>query len=481
MQATAEPMRFGTVGAGLTEGHAREIFRRGEEAVVFALLQLAKQLADARGRGSPGAHPGAPGPSTPSGMRPVYTKPPRRTRKKRPGRQNGHPGARRERPDRVDRTLDHRLKCCPHCQGELHRCEQTRTRYTEDIPQDIQPVITEHVIHRDYCPSCKKHVEPVVTDALPGSTLGNRVLVLSAWLHYGLGNTLSQIVEVFGHHLHMALTPGGLVQMWQRLAELLRAWYEQIQEEALKSAVLHGDETGWRVNGKTHWLWCFSTVDLSFFMIDRCRGSPALLKFFKQEFAGTLVTDFWGAYNAVACSKRQMCLVHLLRDLENVETYHPVNQDWPAFAKKLRRLIGDAIRLWKREAVPAAEYASRRSRLDQRLAELIESPWDHTDARRLIKRLRRHAGDLFTFLDEPGVPFDNNHAERAIRPAVIIRKNSQCNRSERGANTQAVLMSVYRTLKQRGHPPIETIIHAIKIHLTTGQLPRLPAKVAASG
>ena len=143
--------------------------------------------------------------------------------------------------------------------------------------------------------------------------------------------------------------------MWQRLAELLHGWYEQIREEALQSAVLHADETGWRVNGKTHWLWCFSTSDSTFYLIDRSRGQPALLKFFQQEFGGTLVSDFWGAYNAVVCSQRQMCLVHLLRDLEQVETYRCVNQDWPDFAKKLRRLIGDAIRLWKRDAVPAAE------------------------------------------------------------------------------------------------------------------------------
>jgi len=414
-------------------------------------------------------------------MRPVYTKPPSSSRKKRPGRKNGHPGARRNRPDLVDQRRDHRLPCCPHCQGKLKRCHQTRTRYTADIPENIPPVVIEHTIHRDWCPRCKKHVEPTVPDALPGSMLGNRVLVLSAWLHYGLGNTLSQIVEVFGHHLQMPLTPGGLVQMWQRLAELLEGWYEQIRAEALKSAVLHGDETGWRVNGKTHWLWCFSAADLTAYMIDRCRGSPALLKFFQQEFGGTLVSDFWGAYNAVACSKRQMCLVHLLRDLEYVETYRCVNQDWPAFAKKLRRLIGDAIRLWKREAVSTAEYASRRVRLDRRLQELIEAPWGHTGARRLIKRLRRHQGDLFTFLDQPGVPFDNNHAERAIRPAVIIRKNSQGNRSQRGAETQAILMSVYRTLKQRGHPPLETITHAIETYLSTGRLPPLPPKAVAFG
>ena len=72
-------------------------------------------------------------------------------------------------------------------------------------------------------------------------------------------------------------------------------------------------------------------------------------------------------------------------------------------------------------------------------------------------------------------------AERAIRPAVIIRKNNQSNRSQRGADTQALLMSIYRTLKQRGHPPIETITQAIQTYLSTGQLPLLPPKPAAIG
>ena len=154
-----------------------------------------------------------------------------------------------------------------------------------------------------------------------------------------------------------------------------------------------------------------------------------------------------------------------LRDLEQVESYRRVDQDWPSFAKKLRRLIRDAIRLWKRQDIEAAEFASRRARVEVRLDELIEMDWQHKDARRLVKRLRRHREALFTFLDEAGVPFDNNHAERAIRPAVIIRKNSFHNRSQRGADAQAVLMSVYRTLKQRGHHPIQTITQAIEDYL----------------
>jgi hypothetical protein len=130
--------------------------------------------------------------------------------------------------------------------------------------------------------------------------------------------------------------------------------------------------------------------------------------------------------------------------------------------------------------VPPEEYASRRARLTARLDELIATAWEDRQARRLIKRLRRYRDDLFRLLDRPEVPFDNNYAERAIRPAVIIRKNSYRNRSERGADAQAVLMSVDRTLQQRGHAPLKTVGEALTTDLSTGQLPPLPPKVTAT-
>ena len=113
-------------------------------------------------------------------------------------------------------------------------------------------MVTEHTIHRYWRPQCRDTVEPVVPDALPGSTIGLRVVVLSAWLHYLLGTTLAQIIDVFNFHLQFKLSSGGLVQMWYRLGEILLAWYVEIQAQALDSAVLHADETGWRVNGKTN-------------------------------------------------------------------------------------------------------------------------------------------------------------------------------------------------------------------------------------
>jgi transposase len=98
-----------------------------------------------------------------------------------------------------------------------------------------------------------------------------------------------------------------------------------------------------------------------------------------------------------------------------------------------------------------------------------------------VKRLRRHACELFTFLDHPAVPSDNHHGERQIRPAVLVRQNSYANGSEDGAETQAVLMSVFRTLKQRGHNPLSATIDAVRAYLRTGKLPPLPRPITENG
>ena len=78
----------------------------------------------------------------------------------------------------------------------MKRTGDTRKRSLADHPE-VEPEVTEHTIHSDWCPKCKKKVELPVPDALPGSQLGNRVLVLSAWQHFAVGNTRAQSVEVF--------------------------------------------------------------------------------------------------------------------------------------------------------------------------------------------------------------------------------------------------------------------------------------------
>jgi len=65
--------------------------------------------------------------------------------------------------------------------------------------------------------------------------------------------------------------------MWYCLQAVFYAWYERIEHQGLHSTLLHTDESGWRVDGKPHLLWCLATRNLACYMIDRCRGSPVLV------------------------------------------------------------------------------------------------------------------------------------------------------------------------------------------------------------
>jgi len=149
-----------------------------------------------------------------------------------------------------------------------------------------------------------------------------------------------------------------------------------------------------------------------------------------------------------------------------VQQYKDSSGDWAKFSKKLKRLIRDAIRLRKRNAELKKEtYQSRCKRIEKRLQLILVYKWSNTEAKRLIKRLTRHQKELFTFLYNENVPFDNNFGERSIRGAVIMRKNSYNNRSEKGAMTQSVLMSIFFTIKQRGLNPVDTVKNALKTYI----------------
>jgi transposase len=456
----------------LTPDQAEAVLPRDRAAAIFFLLQLSSTL---------GSSTPASGAHQPSGSIPPYAKPSTPPRRKKRGAQLGHAGAARPQPEQIDRRETHQLPACPTCGGNLSRTRRTRTRIVEDIPADLKPVVTEHTIHRDWCPCCRKQVEPQVPDALPNCTLGNRTVALSAWLHYGLGVTTSQIVDVFNQHLKLKITDGGLTQMWHRLSDVFEPWYEQIHRHCLDAGVLHADETGWRVEGRTGWLWCFATADATFYRIDESRGHAALDEFFVEEFRGVLVTDFWAAYDAVGRTK-QKCWPHLLRELKEVDAGSDNGGDWPVFAKRLRRIYGDAIRLeLARPECPPEDFGRRLALLHRRISDLAVGAWAHADAVRLAKRLHKYGAELLTFVEFEGVPPSNNHAEREVRPAVLMRKASYGNQSERGARTRSVLMSVMRTLKKRGLDPMSTVVDALRSYATTGALPHLPKKASSEG
>jgi len=171
------------------------------------------------------------------------------------------------------------------------------------------------------------------------------------------------------------------------------------------------------------------------------------------------------------------CWPRLLRDVASVDENNAEDEQWKSSAKTLVRVYRDAKKLHSQRDTLAGKVDDRRVALLQgRLVNLASHDWTHADARRLSKRLVKYGNEFLTFLWHSDVASENNPGERAIRPAVQIRKNSYRNRSDRGALTQSVMMSISRALRLRGHQPLDTILNAVAEYSITRTRPPLPPK-----
>ena len=415
-----------------------------------------------------------PSPTTPSGMTAPYEKPAHRKKNRKPGQKKGHTGTRRRCPDHIDETHDHTLDHCPDCGQRLGESCREHSRIIEDIPP-VTPQVHQHRVNGYWCGHCRKMVTPTVTDALPRATLGLNVLVYSAWLHYLLGVSVGNIAHLLSVGYAFKVSPGGLTQAWAHLATWLETYYEQIERQIRASGVLHADETGWRINGRTHWLWAFCTERLCYYLIDQRRSSAVVARVLGEVFDGILISDFYGAYNLVEAWAKQRCFFHLFTELIKVDKRNR-QPPWRAFRRRLSRLLKDAMRLnLQRAELDDTVFARRKCRLKQRLDQLIADPWDDEDARRLAKRLKNFRGELLTFLDHEGVAPTNNHAERQMRKPVAARKICQQNRSKRGAKTHAILLSLFRTAELQGHQPVDFVILLTKAAIAGKPIPLAPA------
>jgi transposase len=126
-----------------------------------------------------------------------------------------------------------------------------------------------------------------------------------------------------------------------------------------------------------------------------------------------------------------------------------------------------------REKYDDEAFERRWKRIHDRLFALYDAQYDDPDTHRLANRIEKYRFELFTFLEFDGVAADNNHGEREIRPAVQMRKAYGGNRSERGAETQAILMTIFRTLHKRGIDPIAFLFACLKNKFEHRETPAL--------
>jgi len=410
------------------------------------------------------SHDSDPPPSAPAFVKPKHQK----HRRKKPGQKPGHAGSYRQRPTEADEIIEVPLEDCPDCHSALENvntCEQ----YVEEIIP-AHTIVRCYRTYKGYCPNCQRTIESRHPDQIPNRMIGSRALLLAAEMKHGLGVPYRKVATSLKRLCGLAITAGALAQEMSALAKWLKPEYEFIQSALRQSPSVHVDETGWRLDGKSCWLWAFTNDSFTIYEINSSRGHQVVLQQLGEEYSGTIISDFYTAYNPLPY-KQQKCLVHLLRELSDCKNG---TDEFLAFRKKLTRLLRDALRLKQRMTDTPEETYDRLLRyIHQRLSELSCASYQTPDCQRLAKRLRKHSHQLFTFLEQMDVESNNNSAERAIRPAVVTRKISGGNRSSAGTEALSIITSIIQTCKQQRKDFVEVgmeIIRRYHAGLPTGVL-----------
>lgn len=370
-------------------------------------------------------------------------------RRTKPHRQ--HPGSFREPPQPNENTIFHdvRFDCCPHCGDDnLRDSGRIDEHFVEEIPE---PKVELHCYrrHEQECQRCGRTCQGRGQLEIPGSHIGPRARLLAGYCRAHLGISLEKtddlLLELFGLSLSRAGTLGHV--RWS--ASLFEPVVEKLFDILRDSPVIHADETGWRIDGKNVWAWCFSNPRLALFLIDESRSANVIQHALGETLEGVLVTDFYSAYNRIKSSK-QKCLVHLLRSLRELRDQLP-RPDVAAYIEPLMTLLREAMELSRQHGTMEADiYASACETIENRLDALIWQKPTEPDCCRINKRLVRHRFELLTFLKHPDVPADNNLCESDIRSVVAARNDGGVNRSTWGAKAFATLKSVIRTCHKNG-------------------------------
>lgn len=382
----------------------------------------------------------------------------------------------RSQPTRIER---HVLERCPDCGYRLRGESIDYTREVIELPAP-QPVdVIEHQVVKRWCAHCETWHSPklkLARQVIGQGRIGVRVASLVSYLRTTLRLPFRAIQSYLATLHSLQLSLGEIVELTHAVRQQLQPQADQLKAAVQTSTVTHGDETGWRENGQNGYAWAFVTAGptaVRYFEFARSRSHLVAQRILGADWRGWLMTDFYAAYNLVP-GRHQRCWVHLLRALHDLKQAQAANPAVIQWATDVRQLYDDAHTWLTAHPTPTlaerhTEYAdlfTRACRLGEQYARTYEPP-----CCALAKRLLRHQDELFQFVLVPGLPADNNLAERSIRPLVIMRKISGGTRSAEGTKTRLTLASLLHTWAARNLNPFTECLAALQKPTPTATSP----------
>ncbi len=398
-------------------------------------------------------------------------KPKRPGRKPREGtfsfRQAPHPEEITEPPVNVPVTLD----SCPGCGGRLAE-ERVDLAYITDLPPMPRPRVTQYWVWVCRCLGCGRRMRGQHSDLAPdqyGSTahrLGQRVMASAHVLHYQFGIPVRKVPGVLETLTGLKLTQGAITQdALRRARSKVGIAYQQLRRAVRESPAVYTDDTGWRVKGENAHLMAFDTDEVTVYQVRPRHRHQEVQEVVPANYQGVMVTDRGRSYGAHSFSrvKQQKCLAHLQKTLSVLlEKKRGRARD---LGENLKMLFGMALDLWyEYHAGVGADFEARAAELQFAVSyQLRERALRDRDNQHLLKVLREYhqRGELLRFLEEPMVEPTNNRVERALRPAVIARKVSQCSKNQAGADAFSAFKSVIQTLVKGTSGSVVEALHVL--------------------
>jgi transposase len=406
-----------------------------------------------------------------------FSKGTRESKPKRPGRQPGSGTfSFRQAPKPAEITeplieVPVTLEACLGCGGQLAE-ERVDLAYITDLPALPRPKVIQYRVGVCRCLRCGRRVRGQHPDLAPdqyGSTahrLGQRVMAAAHILHYQFGIPVRKVPGVLETLAGLKLTQGAITQDALRRARgKVGAAYQQLRRSVRESPAVYTDDTGWRVGGESAHLMAFDTDEVTVYQVRPRHRHQEVQEVVPADYQGVMLTDRGRSYEAHSFNrvKQQKCLAHLQKTLSVLLKQKKGRAR--EFGENLKMLFGMALDLWEEYHTGAVvDFEARAAELLFVISyQLRERALRDLDNRHLLKVLRRYhqRGELLRFLEEPLVEPTNNRVERALRPAVIARKVSQCSKNQAGAYAFSAFKSVIQTLVKRGAGSLLEALYAL--------------------
>ena len=224
------------------------------------------------------------------------------------------------------------------------------------------------------------------------------------------------------------------------------------------------DVRGWTRTPWVGWCaWTWQNDELTFILHSDNRGFKTIEDNFTHGLPySVLQHDRFACHFNCEAIHHQICMPHLLRDLNFICELHPDC----AWAFEMKTLITAALKL-KKELTTLDYYGHcpQRNSLETQLNQLHQLGLDpeHSKARTLQKSLRKHQQYILYFIHHPQVLPDNNGSERAIRNIKVKQKNSSQFKSDEGADGFAVLRSIIDTATKAGQNILNQLLLIAKL------------------